>query len=134
MYLFNFVIVITYAILLLIYRDQLRNFVLQLVEKSNSERVQQAAGIIDKTTNVASSYIAGMMIVVLILTVANIIALSVIGVEHALFFGLAAATLNRTPYVGMVIGSVCRVIYDFLSHDTASGAILTLIYFVVIQP
>src|SRR5690625_4489477 len=99
MYLFNFVIVITYAILLLIYRDQLRNFVLQLVEKSNSERVQQAAGIIDKTTNVASSYIAGMMIVVLILTVANIIALSVIGVEHALFFGLAAGLLNLIPYV-----------------------------------
>src|SRR5690625_3916597 len=89
MYLFNFVIVITYAILLLIYRDQLRNFVLQLVEKSNSERVQQAAGIIDKTTNVASSYIVGMLIVVRTLTVAIFFALSVTGAEQAFFFGLA---------------------------------------------
>lgn len=133
MYLFNFVIVITYAILLLIYRDQLKNFVLQLVEKNNSKRVEHAAGIIDKTTNVASSYIAGMMIVVLILTVANIIALSVIGVEHALFFGLAAGLLNLIPYVGMVSGSAFPVIYAFLTHDTASVAVITLIYFVVIQ-
>src|SRR5690625_7980234 len=130
MYLFNFVIVITYAILLLIYRDQLRNFVLQLVEKSNSERVQQAAGIIDKTTNVASSYIAGMMIVVLILTVANITALSVIGVEHALLVRLAAGLLKLIPYVGMVSGSAFPVMYACLTHGTAAGALITLTFFV----
>lgn len=133
MYLFNFVIVITYAILLLIYRDQLKNFVIQLVQKKNYEKVGQAAGIIDKTTNVASSYIAGMMIVVLILTIANIVALSVIGVEHALFFGLAAGLLNLIPYVGMVSGSAFPVIYAFLTQDTASVAVITLIYFIVIQ-
>lgn len=132
-YLVNFVIVVTYAILLLLYRGRLKNFVIQVVRKQDKEGVKYTAQIVEKTSKVASSYIAGIFIVVLILSVVNTIVLSIIGVKHALFFGLVAGLLNLIPYIGSVLGSVLPVVYALLTHDTASAAFITAIYFIIIQ-
>lgn len=132
-YLFNFVIVITYTILMLIYRFRFKDFVAQLVGMRRKEKVVKAIQIVEKATTVASSYIAGVFIVIIILTVANIVALSLIGMEHALFFGLVAGILNLIPYVGMVSGSAIPVIYLLLTQDTLTAPIVTTLYFIAIQ-
>lgn len=132
-YLVNFMIVVTYAILLLLYRSRLKNFVIKLVRIQGKGGVRDATHIVEKTSKVASSYIAGIFIVVLILSFVNTLALYFIGVKHALFFGLLAGLLNLIPYVGSVMGSVFPVIYALLTHDTASAAFITGIYFFIIQ-
>ncbi len=132
-YLVNFMIVVTYSILLLLYRGRLKNFVTRLVRIQSKDGVKGATHIVDKTTQVASSYIGGIFIVVLILSVVNTVALYFIGIKHALFFGLMAGLLNLIPYVGSVMGSVFPVVYALLTHDTASAAFIAGIYFFIIQ-
>ncbi len=132
-YLVNFMIVVTYSILLLLYRGRLKNFIIRLVRVQSREGVGEATHIVEKTTQVASSYIAGIFIVVLILSVVNTAALYFIGIKHALFFGLLAGLLNLIPYIGSVMGSVFPVLYALLTHDTASAAFIAGIYFFVIQ-
>lgn len=132
-YLVNFMIVITYTVLLLLYRDRLKSFVIQLVRNQSKESVMGASHIVEKTTKVASSYIAGIFIVVLILSIVNTIVLSIIGVKHALFFGLTAGLLNLIPYVGSVLGSVIPVFYALMTSDTTTAAFMTGLYFIIIQ-
>ncbi|WP_236974609.1 AI-2E family transporter [Membranihabitans maritimus] len=133
LYLVNFVIVITYAVLLLLYRDRLKNFVIQVVRKRSSDNVEDAADIVEKTTRVASSYIAGVFLVVLILAITNTITLYAIGLKHALFFGLTAGILNLIPYVGSLLGSLLPVVYALLTQDSSSVVVMTGIYFIIIQ-
>ncbi len=53
--------------------------------------------IITELIKKASAYIAGVFTVVFILTIINTAGLMLMGIEHALFFGLLAGILNIIP-------------------------------------
>jgi predicted PurR-regulated permease PerM len=82
---------------------------------------------------VVQYYIIGMMKVMAILAVLNTAALYLIGVKHALFFGLFAALLNVIPYLGPFLGAILPVIFAFLTMDGLVYPFLVIICFTVIQ-
>src|SRR5690606_40268343 len=86
-----------------------------------------------KTTNVASSYLAGVCIVALIFSVINSIGLSIIGIENALFFGVMVAFINIIPYIGSVAGSAIVVIYTLITRDSLVTPAVVALFFIVLQ-
>jgi predicted PurR-regulated permease PerM len=79
------------------------------------------------------NYISGVGKVMIILAVLNITAYSMIGVEHAVFFGLLGAILNIIPYIGPLVGVMLPVVYSFLTMESLISPLLILGSYQVIQ-
>lgn len=130
----NLLIMTTYTVLFLIYRTRIKRFVLMLVVRySGRKDLDEAKTVVEKITGVASSYLSGVFLVVLILSVVYTLGLMIIGVENALFFGLLAALINVIPYIGSVGGAIIVVIYTLITRDTLTTPIVVALFFTVIQ-
>lgn len=70
---------------------------------------------------------------ILILSVLNFTALSIIGIKHALLFAVFAGFLNVIPYVGPIIGSTLPIAYALLTTDSLWYPIAVFASFYVIQ-
>lgn len=130
----NVLIITTYTILFLLYRTRIKRFVLMMVVRYGGRQdLDEAKTVVEKITGVASSYLSGVFLVVLILSVIYTLGLTIIGVENALFFGLLAALINVIPYIGSVGGAIIVVIYTLITRDTLTVPIVVAIFFTVIQ-
>lgn len=125
----SFIIVMSYTLLFLLYRRRLKNFILQVTASYDAN----AHAIVSKITDVASSYIAGVFLVVLILIIINTAGLALIGIEHALLFGLMAGILNIIPYIGSLTGSLIPVLFALLTKDSLWTPLVVAIFFMVVQ-
>jgi len=101
-----------YIFLFLIYRDRFKNFFISLLPESDSlawrtdiERVLQG-------------YISGLLLVTLIIAILNTIGLSILGIDHAVFFGVVSGLLTIIPYVGIFIGATLPAIFALLTKDS----------------
>ena len=106
----SFVLTMVYAFFFLLYRQKLKNFVFLAITSRIHASEHPIIGapardpsiIISKITNVANSYVSGLFLVILILSAANALGIYLIGIEHALFFGLLAGILTFLPYIGSI--------------------------------
>ncbi|MDG5767549.1 AI-2E family transporter [Balneolales bacterium ANBcel1] len=126
-----FFLIPIYVFLLLMYRDFLKDFFLMVF--SRSSRNQKVELVLNKVRSVVQNYITGMFIVICILAVLNSLALTIIGVDHPLFFGVFAAILNVIPFLGPIIGSILPIVYSLLTMDSLWYPVAVLATFYVIQ-
>ncbi|MFD2599993.1 AI-2E family transporter [Sphingobacterium corticis] len=130
----NLLIITVYTILMLIYRWRIKNFVLQIVDKyAGHNEIGHTKDIVNKITQVSSRYVAGIFLVVLILSVIYFIGLTIIGIENALFFSIVAALINVIPYIGSVAGGGIVVLYVLITRDTLSVPIIVAVFFTLTQ-
>ncbi|HEY8934085.1 MAG TPA: AI-2E family transporter [Cyclobacteriaceae bacterium] len=116
-----------YIFLFLIYRDKFKNFFIRLmpgktefVWKKDIERVVQG-------------YISGLMLVTLIIATLNSIGLLVLGIDHAIFFGILSGLLTIIPYVGITIGAAFPVIMALITKDSIWSAAGVVAVFATVQ-
>ncbi len=98
----------------LLYRDHLTKMMVMIYRDKDSALVKMR---ISNLRKLIQNYIVGVGKVMVILAVLNIIAYSIIGVKHAVFFGVIGAILNIIPYVGPLIGVSLPMIYSFLTME-----------------
>jgi len=119
-----------YMFFILFYRDHLKEFVFRVSKPGDHERV---VVMMKKIQKVIQRYLSGVFTVMIILGILNITALLIIGVKHAIFFGLFAALLNIIPYIGVFIGSALPILYTLAMSDTYWTPILVYLTFTGIQ-
>ncbi len=133
-FLVHLLIITAYTVLLLIYRRRFKNFVLALVvHYAGRTNLDEAREVVDKTTDVASSYLTGVCIVAVTFSVINTIGLTIIGIENALFFGVMVAFINIIPYIGSVAGSAIVVLYTLITRDSLATPAIVALFFIVLQ-
>lgn len=123
-------IVPVYVVLLLIFRGFLKEFLIRAFSTDDTEKVKR---LINKVKHVVQYYILGMLMVIFILAILNSTLLLVLGVNHAIFFGVFAAFLNIIPFVGPLVGSILPILYALLTTDSLLIPALVLLGFYVIQ-
>ncbi|WP_343854945.1 AI-2E family transporter [Algoriphagus jejuensis] len=99
----------------LLYRDHLVNMMVMVYRDRDPTLVRVR---ISNLRKVIQSYIVGVGKVMVILAILNIIAYSIIGIKHAIFFGVIGAILNIIPYVGPFFGVLLPIVYAFLTMDS----------------
>jgi len=122
-----------YVFLILLFRDFLNEFILKIFASNDKSDRQSIRDIIGKIKNVVQYYISGVTIVILILAVLNSAILMIIGIKHAIFFGVFAALLNIIPFLGPIIGSIFPILFSLLTMDSLIYPVLILFSFYVIQ-
>jgi predicted PurR-regulated permease PerM len=114
----------------LLYRDHLTQMMVMIYRDKDPVVVKMRITSLRKLTQ---DYIVGVGKVMVIMAILNITAYSIIGVKHAIFFGVIGAILNIIPYVGPLIGATLPAIYSFLTMDSILYPLLVLGAYQIIQ-
>ena len=123
-------LIMVYSFLLLYYKHSFKTFILYAFDKENRPDIQESIFKINETVQ---SYVGGTGLVILILSVLNSIGLSIIGIDHAIFWGTLAGFLAIIPFVGTLIGGMLPFVYALSSADLTWQPYAVIIYYVIIQ-
>lgn len=129
----SFFLVPVFIYLMLLFRDVLKNFALQAFGKGDIGSTMKVQNIILNVKTLVQKYITGMLMVIAILAVLNSLMLTIIGVDHAIFFGVFAAMLNVVPFIGPIMGSILPILYSLITMDSLIYPLIILLGFYVIQ-
>jgi predicted PurR-regulated permease PerM len=129
--LFKIGIMPVYIFLFLFYRTKFAIFILKFFH--THDRKQKVIAILKDISEVASRYMGGMLIVVLILCFINTLGLTIIGVRYALVLGIISALFNLIPYFGTILGGGFVIIFVLFTGDDPSIALRVLALFAIIQ-
>ncbi len=109
-----------YVFFFLLYRDFFRRFVHKAFYKVPNVRIDK---ILNKIYEVIQSYMAGLLLVILIVGILNTIGLLILGIDYAVFFGFLAAFLILIPYIGILIGSLFPALMSIITEDSPWSAL-----------
>lgn len=97
---------------------------------------QRANAAVTETLNevneVLSQFVRGALLDAVIVAILSSIALSVIGLDFAVFIGVFAGLANVIPYFGPFLGMIPAFIIGWLTEDLTQG-VLAVILLVVVQ-
>ncbi|MGC9341422.1 MAG: AI-2E family transporter [Bacteroidales bacterium] len=128
--LFRVGILPVYIFLFLFYRTKLANFLLKLVKK---EKRLVAVSVLRQFSHVVPRYMGGVSTVVITLMILNSTGLIIVGLDHAILFGIISALFNYIPYFGTLIGGAIPFLFALLTGDSGLQAVHVLILFAIIQ-
>ncbi len=131
-FLVNLFLTLIYIFLFLLYRTAFKNFALMQAQPKNKEKTET---LLNKIQKVVQSYLYGLFLVIIIVGVLNTIGLTIIGIEHALFWGFLGSMLAIIPYVGSFLGGFLPFLYALATadHMWQPFAIVALFIFVQIM-
>ncbi len=119
-----------FVFFLLIYRDHLAVFITKVF---TNERNKVLMEHIVEIRKVVHAYLMGAGKVMLILGVVNTAVLLMLGIKHALFFGMLAGLLNIIPYLGPLLGATLPFFFALLTKDNLFYPFAIAISFTLIQ-
>lgn len=124
------VLIPVFMFFFLLYRDHLTKMIVMIYRDKDSALVKIR---ITNLRKVIQNYIAGVGKVMVILAVLNITAYSLLGIKHAIFFGIIGAILNIIPYVGPFFGVLLPITYAFLTMDSLFYPLAIVVVYQSIQ-
>ena len=102
------------------YRDKFKQFISLIFGSEHPEKILE---IIRKISVVSQHYLKGIFLDVLILSILNSTGFLLLGIKHAILFGVLASILNIIPYIGVLIGSILPVLMALVTKDEIGYAI-----------
>jgi predicted PurR-regulated permease PerM len=128
-FLASFALIPIYIFFLTLYQDKFREFVLLITKEDKNDH---ALMVVKKVSVVSQKYLRGIFLDVVILSVLNSTGFLILGLPHAILFGVLAALLNIIPYIGVLIGSILPILMAFLTKDSMTYplAVLGICFFV----
>lgn len=119
-----------YVFFLTLYQDKFKEFIRLVTKDDKNEHVLL---IVKKVSVVSQKYVMGIFLDVIILSILNSTGFLILGLPHAILFGVLASVLNIIPYIGVLIGSILPILMALLTKDSMSYAIAAGAICVVVQ-
>lgn len=88
---------------------------------------------LSEVNNVFSKFIRGAMLDALIVAILSSIALSLLGLEAAVFIGVFAGICNIIPYFGPILGMIPAFLMGFCTEGLLHGVLAVVLLFAVQQ-
>jgi predicted PurR-regulated permease PerM len=98
--------------LFLLYRDRFKAFIASVLPPSNEANWKE------DIESVLQGYISGLLLVTIIIAILNTVGLAILGIEHAIFFGVFSGLLTIIPYIGIFIGALLPALFALLTKDS----------------
>lgn len=116
---------------MLYYQEMYRTFFQKLFEvKGKNSKVDR---MLDQVQEVTQNYLLGMLTVIGILAILNTTGLFIVGLDHALFFGVFASLLAIIPYIGIIIGALPPLLFALLLTDSLLTPVFVIAVFATVQ-
>ncbi len=120
-----------FVFFMLYYKEMYQTFFRKLFERKDG--VNKIDEVLDNVQDVTQNYLVGLLTVIGILAVLNTTGLMIVGLEHAIFFGVFASLMAIIPYIGIIIGALPPLLFAFLLGDSLITPVLVLAVFGTVQ-
>jgi predicted PurR-regulated permease PerM len=114
-FLASFALIPIYIFFLSLYQDKFKEFVRMITKEDKNDH---ALMVVKKVSQVSQKYLVGIFLDVVILSVLNSTGFLILGLPHAILFGVLTSMLNIIPYIGVLIGSTLPILMAFLTKDS----------------
>lgn len=119
-----------YIFLLLYYKTLMLNFLYEVFAEKNSSQV---SNVLKETKSAIQSYMVGLLLEAIIVSILNSAALLILGVQYAILLGVIGALLNVLPYIGGIIAIALPVLIATITKDGYTTQIGIIIAYAIIQ-
>lgn len=99
----------------LYYRGFLRKFLYRIFPENLHKSL---SNLLSDTRSIASGYISGLLLMMLIIAALNTIGLLLLGIEYAVLWGVLSGLLAVIPYIGITIGALLPALYALVTTDS----------------
>lgn len=129
-FLFSLFIIPVFSALFLYHREQFVQFLQSLTPEKYHARLQT---ILHETSYTYYKYIVGLIKVYLIVGTLNSIGLLLLGVDHAILFGMLTAFMTMVPYVGIIISSMLPITVAWVTTNSLFYPLGVIAIFAFVQ-
>jgi predicted PurR-regulated permease PerM len=129
-FLTDFIIVMVYIFLFLLFRTHFEKFVMKLVPEQNKTTARET---MHDVRMVAQKYLSGMAIMIACLWVMYSIGFSLVGVDNAIFFAVLCGLLEIVPFVGNLVGVSITMLMSLAQGGNPGMLIGILATYAVVQ-
>jgi len=109
---FSFCII--FFVFILAYRRVLYDFIVSVFADKHVAKVKQAVTEIE---NMMKSYLIGVCIQIIIVSILASVILSILGVKYAILIGVLSGLLNVIPYIGIAISGLIACLFAFATNS-----------------
>jgi predicted PurR-regulated permease PerM len=109
------VMIPVFASLFLYHRGTFVKFLESLVNESYRERLPD---LLHRSIRTYSKFVKGTFFVYIIVGILNSAGLLVLGIEHAVLFGMLTAFMTIIPYVGIIISALLPLTVAIVTQDS----------------
>ncbi|GAB3797698.1 AI-2E family transporter [Spirosoma humi] len=126
----NLFLILLFAFFFLLYRDFFRSFFYKVFEDTRRSKIDD---VMSRIYEVVKDYLAGLVLVILIIGTLMTVGLLILGVDYAVFFGFFGACLVLIPYFGISMGSLLPAAYTLVTQDNPIKALGVIGVFLFVQ-
>ncbi|MGO4819669.1 AI-2E family transporter [Flavobacterium sp. W22_SRS_FP1] len=119
-----------YTFLILLYRTHFMVFFTKLFRKEYHPKVQE---ILSQVKIAVQSYVSGLIIEMITVSVLTSLGLYIIGIEYFLLLGLITGILNLIPYIGILIAGILTILASLTGTPDVSLILGVIAVNVVVQ-
>jgi predicted PurR-regulated permease PerM len=126
----NVFLVLLFGFFFLLYRDFFRSFFYKAFEDTRKSKIDS---VMEGIYTVVKDYLAGLVLVILIIGTLMTVGLFILGIDYAVFFGFFGACLVLIPYFGISLGSLLPAAYALVTDDNPLKAVAVIGVFLFVQ-
>lgn len=126
----NLILVPIYMFLMLLYRTHFMKFLCKLFKSEHHAKLEE---IITQVKVAVKSYINGLIIEMIIVSVLTTVGFMIIGVKYAVLLGLLTGLLNLIPYIGILFAGFLSIIASLTGSPDLSIIIGVIVVNLVVQ-
>lgn len=126
----SIVLLPVFIFLFLLYRDHLTAFVERLYPDHEAGEIRAT---LRDLRRIIQKYILGLLQVIAIMALLGSLALWIIGIKHAIFFGVFAGLMNLIPYLGPLVAALLPIIFALITKDSLIYPLAVFLSFQLIQ-
>jgi predicted PurR-regulated permease PerM len=119
-----------YTVLFLYHRSVFVNATIVALGKRNEEKIRL---VLLQIIFTYAKFIKGMLLVYIIVGTLNTIGLALLGIEHALLFGMLTAIMTIIPYAGIILSSLLPIAAAFITKDSIWYPVGVILIFALVQ-
>ncbi|WP_332367723.1 AI-2E family transporter [Spirosoma telluris] len=123
-------LVLLFTFFFLLYRDFFRSFFYKVFADEKRSVIDV---VFQGIYTVVKDYLAGLVLVILIIGAMMTAGLFFLGVDYAVFFGFFGACLVLIPYFGISLGALLPAAYTLVTQDNPLKALAVIGLFLGVQ-
>jgi predicted PurR-regulated permease PerM len=126
----NVMLIPIYTFLILLYRTHFMTFLARLFSPKVHEQLRD---IVESIKGAVKSYLVGLMIQMVSVSVLTTIGYMIIGLEYAILLGIITGILNLIPYLGILTAAAVSIIASMTTSPELSLVIGVILVNLVVQ-
>lgn len=126
----NLTLIPVYTFLILLYRTHFLLFLSKLIKKENHEQLKN---ILTNVRVAINSYIVGLIIEMILISIMTTLGFMLIGVKYAILLGIITGILNLIPYIGILFAGVLSIVASLTGSPDLSIIIGVIVITIVVQ-